>query len=82
MMFKPIFEAASKKHTDVTFASLDTEAEPALFGSLGFQAIPTIMAFKDGKRLFAEAGALPAAEFERLIDHLKKIEVVRRPKTA
>ena len=55
--FAPVYEAASEKHEDVTFAKVDTEAEQALAGGLGIQSIPTIMAFRDGIQVFSQPGA-------------------------
>ena len=57
--FGPVYEAASEKYADVTFAKVDTEAEQALAGGLGIQSIPTIMAFRDGIQVFSQPGALP-----------------------
>jgi thioredoxin 1 len=44
-MFAPVFEAASQKHADITFAKVDTEAEQALSAAVQIRSIPTLMAF-------------------------------------
>lgn len=59
--FAPTFEAASKKHADVVFGKIDTEAQPELASALQIRSIPTIMAFRDGILVFAQPGMLPAA---------------------
>jgi thioredoxin 1 len=69
--FGPVYEAASEKHADVTFAKVDTEAEQHLSGSLGIRSIPTLMAFRDGILLFQQAGALPGPALEQVIDAVK-----------
>ncbi len=74
-MFGPIFEAASDKHPDITFAKLDTEANQQLAGSLGIMSIPTLMVFRDGILLYNEAGALPAPALEQLIQQLRDIDM-------
>ncbi|MSY80432.1 MAG: thiol reductase thioredoxin, partial [Actinobacteria bacterium] len=45
--FAPVFEAASEKYPEITFAKVDTEAEQQLAGGLGIQSIPTLMIFRD-----------------------------------
>lgn len=74
-MFKPVFEAASEQHGDVTFASVDTEAETALAGRLGIQSIPTLMAFRDGILLYAQPGALPAPALQDLIGQVRGLDM-------
>lgn len=66
--FGPIFDAASEKYPDISFAKVDTEAEPQLSGGLGISSIPTLMAFREGILLFAQPGALPAPALEQLIE--------------
>ncbi len=73
--FGPIFEAASERHTDVTFAKVDTEAEPQLSGGLGISSIPTLMAFRDGILLFSQPGALPAPAVDQLIEAVKSADM-------
>jgi thioredoxin 1 len=79
-MFAPIYEQASETHEDVTFASLDTEAEQMLAGALQITSIPTLMAFRDGILVFRQAGALPAPALEELITAVRGLDMddVRR----
>jgi len=78
--FAPVFEAASKRHPGVTWGKVNTEQEPALAGGFGIQAIPTLMAFRDGILLFEQAGMLPASALDRLVEQLEKVDMaeVRR----
>ncbi len=79
-MFAPVFEKASEKHTDITFAKVDTEEAQQLSAQLGIMSIPTLMAFRDGILLYAQPGALPAASLEELIEKLREVDMddVRR----
>ena len=74
-MFAPVFEAASDKHPDITFAKVDTEAEPELAGAARITSIPTLMAFRDGILVFSQPGALPAAALEQLIAAVQDLDM-------
>jgi thioredoxin 1 len=73
--FAPVFERASTKHPDVTFGKVDTEAAPELAGAFQIRAIPTLMVMKDGVVVFAQAGALPPAALDDLIEQAKKLDM-------
>ncbi|OSC40774.1 thioredoxin [Mycobacterium decipiens] len=73
--FAPTFKESSEKHPDVVHAKVDTEAEQELAAAAQIRSIPTIMAFKKGKLLFNQAGALPPAALESLVQQLKAYEV-------
>jgi thioredoxin 1 len=79
-MFAPVYEKASETHGDITFASIDTEAEQGLSGALRISSIPTLMAFRDGILVFRQAGALPAPALEELITAVRGLDMddVRR----
>jgi thioredoxin 1 len=79
-MFAPVYEKASETHDDITFASIDTEAEQMLSGALQITSIPTLMAFRDGIMVFRQAGALPAPALEELIAAVRDLDMddVRR----
>ena len=74
-MFAPIYEEASQTHDDVTFGSVDTEAEQMLAGGLQITSIPTLMAFRDGVLVFSQAGALPAASLDKLIQAVRDLDM-------
>ena len=73
--FAPVYEAASEAHHDIVFGSVDTESERALSGAFKVTSIPTLMAFKGGIRVFAQAGALPAPGLEQLIEALRALDI-------
>jgi thioredoxin 1 len=79
-MFAPVYENASESHDDITFASIDTEAEQGLAGALQITSIPTLMAFRDGILVFRQPGALPAPALEELITAVRGLDMddVRR----
>lgn len=74
-MFGPVFEAASDKHPDVVFGKVDTEAEQGLAGSLNIRSIPTLMVFREGVLVFLQAGALPEATLEELIQAVRDLDM-------
>src|SRR5918993_4440558 len=59
LQFAPNYEAAAEANPDLTFAKVDTEDQQQLAAAMNITSIPTIMAFKDGIGVFAQAGALP-----------------------
>lgn len=73
--FGPVFEASSEKHPDITFAKVDTDAEQALSAALNIRSIPTLMAFRDGIGVFAQAGALPGHVLEDLIGQIRALDM-------
>ncbi len=72
--FGPIFEDASTRHEQVTFGKLDTEAEQELASVLQIQAIPTLMAFKQGQLVFRHAGLLSGAQLDDLISQVEAFD--------
>jgi len=73
--FAPVFQAASEEHSDIIFGKVDTEAEPALAGSLQIRSIPTLMIFRDGILVFAEPGARPAGDLAKLIAAVRALDM-------
>ena len=73
--FAPVFEGAAKKHADVIFGKVDTEAQQELAGAFEIQAIPTLAIFRDGVLLFKESGALPAKALEELIQKTRELDM-------
>jgi thioredoxin 1 len=73
--FAPIYEKTSEEYRDVTFAKLDTEANPGLSAALNIEGIPTLMAFREGVLVFNQAGALPGAALKQVIDAVKGLNM-------
>ena len=82
--FAPVYDRAAAKHPDITFAKVNTETEPALAAGFGIQAIPTLMAFRDGILVFAQPGALPPPALDKVIEKLRALDMdeVRRLATS
>lgn len=73
--FAPVFEASSEKHPDIVFGKVDTEAQEALAAAAEIRAIPTLMAFKKGHLVFNQAGAVPPAALEDLIEKVRALDI-------
>lgn len=73
--FAPVFERASERHPDVTFAKVDTEAEGELAGLYGISSIPTLVVYRDGIPVFGQPGALPEPVLEDLIGQVRALDM-------
>ena len=73
--FAPVFDRSEQAHPDVVHAKVDTEAQQQLAAALDIQAIPTIMAFRDGILVYRQPGAMPAAALEDLITRVKALDM-------
>lgn len=73
--FGPTFQASSEKHPDIVHAKVDTEAEQQLAAAAQIRSIPTLMAFKNGKLLFNQPGALPPAALEDLVQQVRAFDI-------
>jgi thioredoxin 1 len=75
MQFAPNYEAASEANPDLVFAKVDTEDQQQLAAAINITSIPTIMAFKDGIGVFAQAGALPRPVFDDLVSQVRDLDM-------
>ena len=75
IQFAPIFEKASANYPDVVFAKVNTEEQQAISAQYGVQSIPTIMVVRDGIILLNQAGSLPEEAFDKLITHVKGLDM-------
>jgi thioredoxin 1 len=78
--FAPIFEASSEANGGIVHAKVDTEDQGRLGARFGVNAIPTLMAFRDGVMVFNQAGALPAPALQQVIEAVEALDMddVRR----
>jgi thioredoxin 1 len=73
--FAPIYDASSEDNADITFGKVDTEDQQQLAGAMGIQAIPTLMVFRDGIGVFAQAGALPKPALDEVIRQVRALDM-------
>jgi thioredoxin 1 len=73
--FAPVYEAASEKYPDLTFAKVDTEAEQELARAAGITSIPTLMIFRDGILIFSQPGALPGSALDEVIGKVSALNM-------
>lgn len=74
-MFGPIFEKAASKHTDVTFAKVDTEAQQELAAQFGIRSIPTLGIFRDNVLLYLQPGMVPEEGLDDLVKQVKGLDM-------
>ena len=73
--FGPIYDATSTANDDIVFGKVDTDANQDLSAAMSIQAIPTLMAFRDGIGVFSQAGALPRPALEDLITQVRALDM-------
>lgn len=69
-----------RSSTATSFRKVDTEDQQELAREFGITSIPTVMAFRDGVRVFSQPGALPKKQLEDLISQVEGLDMddVRR----
>lgn len=73
--FAPVYEAAAERHTDLTFAKVDTEAQQELAAAFEIQSIPTLMIVRERVVIFSQPGALPEEALEDLIKQGRALDM-------
>jgi thioredoxin 2 len=64
--FAPVLERYAREQAGrVLVLKLDTEAHPDAGARFGIRAIPTLVAFRDGREVQRASGALPLEELRR-----------------
>ena len=76
-MFAPTFEAVSEGHPNVLFAKLNTEDQQELAASFNIRSIPTLMVFREKIIVFSQAGMLPKAAFEQVIQESLELDMAK-----
>jgi thioredoxin 1 len=75
LRFAPIYTDAAESNPDIVFGKVDTEAEQNLAAAMRIQSIPTLMIFRDGIGVFAQAGALPRPALDDLIEQARNLDM-------
>ena len=67
MIAPALEEIASEMKGKVKIAKFNVDENPKIAAQLGIRSIPTLMVFKDGKRVATKTGAGPKSELARWI---------------
>jgi thioredoxin 1 len=73
--FAPTFEAASEQHADIVFAKVNTEEQQELAAAFNIRSIPTLMVFREQVIVYADAGALPPAGLQQLVEGVRGLDM-------
>ena len=76
-MFAPTFEAVSEQYPSVVFAKLNTEDQQELAAAFNIRSIPTLMVFREKVIIFSQAGMLPKAGFEQVVQKSLEVDMVK-----
>ena len=76
-MFAPTFEAVSEQYPNVIFAKLNTEDQQELAASFNIRSIPTLMVFREKVIIFSQAGMLPKAGFEQVVQKSLELDMAK-----
>jgi thioredoxin len=75
--FAPTFEAVAAEFDDVVFAKINTEAEPDLAAAFNIRSIPTLMVFREQVILYSEAGMLPKAALQQVVEKSLEVDMAK-----
>jgi len=73
--FAPVYESISAQHDGVIFAKVNTEEETEIGGHFQIRSIPTLMVFRKQIIVFSQAGALPPAALESVIEKATQLDM-------
>lgn len=76
-MFAPTFEAVSEQYPNVIFAKLNTEDQQELAAAFNIRSIPTLMVFREKVIIFSQAGMLPKAGLEQVVQKSLEVDMVK-----
>ena len=71
-MLSPIVEELAGEMTDVKFAKVNVDEEPALANAFRVNAIPTLVLMKDGKAVGQSVGLRGKPELKAMIEAAKR----------
>ncbi len=75
--FAPTYEAASEANPDIAFGSINTEEQHQVPAAAGIKSIPTLMVFREKVLVFSQAGALPAAALDEVIEGVRGLDMAK-----
>ena len=74
-VFAPTYEEVARRHPDIVFGTIDTQAQTALTAAYNVRVIPMLMVIRDGILLFAKPGVRSAAALEDLVSEVRALDI-------
>lgn len=75
--FAPVYDAASDKYPNITFAKVNTQDEQGLAGHFQIRSIPTLMIFREKVIIYSQPGAMQASQFDDLIARASEVDMAQ-----
>lgn len=75
IQFSPIFEKIAEENPDITFGKVNIDEQPAIASQFGVHSVPSILVSREGIILLNQAGMLPEEAFDKLINHVKELDM-------
>ena len=66
-MLSPIVDEVASEHPDVKVGKINVDEQPELAQQFGIMSIPTLLVFKNGKKVQESVGLIPKEKVESLI---------------
>ena len=73
--FTPVFEEAAKRNPDITFAMVDTEANPEISEYFEVSKIPAILVIREQAGIHAQQGEIGAPALDKLIEWAREFDM-------
>ena len=67
-MMSPIIDEIAEERTDIKVCKFNTDDSPELCAAFGIEAIPTILAIKNGEVTGVKVGVVPKSEILAMVD--------------
>lgn len=69
--FAPIFTDVAANFHDVIFATVNTDEQQDLAAIMGIQSLPTVVAFRKGKHVFAKSGVTTRRQLTQIVEQIR-----------
>lgn len=74
--FTPIFSDVAEQFDDIVFATVNTDEQQQLAAMLGVRSLPTLVAFRNGKHVFAKSGLTTRRQLADIAEEIQALEPV------
>ena len=66
-MLSPVVDDVAEEHPEVAVGKINVDEQPSLAQQFNVMTIPTLIVFKDGKKVKESVGVIPKGEIESMI---------------